>query len=210
LVAIRRLQVTDYSLWRSAAPEDRIRRGLIAQELEQILPDSILIGQGMVANIQARSMSVEFDATHRLLTIHLEDPHGLKENDSVKLIDEDGKQWTTAVVKVPSETSFSVKGETQVDQVFVFGKQVDDFLSVDYNHVFITGISAVQELDRQVQALQESETRIIELEKKVARMSQLEQQLADLQSQVALLLGGSETTPALFNSATSTRPSVRH
>ena len=57
-------------------------------------------------------------------------------------------------------------------RVFVYGKEVADFLAVDYNRIFSTGISAMQELSKQVQALRKSEARVAELEQKVSRLAE--------------------------------------
>ena len=98
--------------------------------------------------------------------------------DDIVRLNLDKDQKAAKVNSVPSPTRFVVEAESEPGSVFVFGKQVSDFRTVDYDHVFATGISAIQEMDRQVQALKKSETRIAELEQKTSRMAELEQKAA--------------------------------
>jgi hypothetical protein len=125
---------------------------------------------------------LEYNEAQQTLLVELEKPHGLRADDLVSLIDETNGKWEAKVQATPTPNRFVIPSQTKLERVFVFGKQVDDFLSVDYDHVFITGISAIQELDRKVQALEASQSRIAELEEKLAAMTALTTKAARVDS----------------------------
>lgn len=209
LDALRQLQVTDYTYIDKLGSGPREHRGLIAQEVEKVLPQAVSQGTEFVPDIYARATDVQFDAANRTLAIELKDPHGLKVDDMVSLIMEhDGKQEAT-VSNVPTPTSFVVKAEKNPGRVFVFGKQVKDFRAVDYDHVFTTSISAIQELDRQVQALNKSEARIAELEQKTARMAELEQKAARVDTLEREMAELKKLVAGLAQGQTEPRPAAR-
>lgn len=59
------------------------------------------------------------------------------------------------VADVLSETAFTVEwAETAPEKVFVYGKKVEDFHTVDYDRIFTLNVSATQELAAQVEQLQ--------------------------------------------------------
>lgn len=177
LESIRKLQVTDYLYVDKISSGRRPQRGLIAQEVEKVLPDAVSQNTGVVPDIYTLALTNSFDAQSKALRITIAKPHGLKVDDIVRLIMKTGPT-EVKVIAVPSASSFVVTAESQPGKVFVFGKQVNDFRTVDYDRVFTTGISAIQELDRQVQALKKSEARIAELEAKAARVAELEAKAA--------------------------------
>lgn len=89
------------------------------------------------------------------------------------------------MVNVPSPVTFEVKtGKAAPPWVFVYGKEVADFLSVHYDRIFTTGISAIQELsrqaDQQAEILRRSEARVAELEQKASKLAELEQKVSKL------------------------------
>lgn len=186
LDVIRQLQFTDYTYIDKIEHGTRERRGLIAQEVERILPAAITQSTAFVPDVYDRPTAIHFDAASQAVTIDLQKAHGLKVDDVVSLIVEEGKKEAT-VSGVPTPTSFVVKAEKNPGRVFVFGKQVKDFRTVDYDQVFSTGISAIQELDRQVQSMKKSEARVAELEQKAARVDSLEREVSELKKLVESL-----------------------
>jgi hypothetical protein len=80
-------------------------------------------------------------------------------------------------------------------KVRVVGRQVSDFLSVDYQQVYMTAVSALQEVDRRLQLVEQRE----------ARMETLENELAQLRKVVADIQASSKKA-AESASATGTAP----
>lgn len=195
LERIRQLQVSDYLYVDRVTHGPRPQRGLIAQEVEKIIPEAVGQSIGVVPDIYAPALSNTFDAGNKALTIRLKKPHGLKTDDVVSLVMESGRRKAT-VIDVPSGAEFVVEADSQPDKVFVFGRQVKDFRTVDYDFVFSTGISAIQELDRKVEALQQSEARIAELEHRASQVDSLENEVSELKQLVAQLVKA-QTEPQL-------------
>jgi hypothetical protein len=92
------------------------------------------------------------------------------------------------------------KCERKPAQMFVYGKEVPDFLSVNYDRIFTTGISAIQELHKIVQA---KDARISALEEKAGKVEALEREVAALKKQLALQQENRERTEARFQALDS-------
>lgn len=188
LAAVRKLQVTDYLYVDRGKNPGSTQRGFIAQEVEKVLPGAVTTGPGVVPDIFERAVATDFDANTGLLTVSFQKPHGLATNEVVKLM-LPHQEAEFRITAKPSPTQFVVKAESQPEKVFVYGRVVKDFRSVDYDRIFTTGIAAIQELDRKVEAqaaaLKDSEARVAELEKKVSQFSALESEMAALKKLVA-------------------------
>lgn len=181
LETIRQLDVADYVYIDKITHGGRTQRGLIAQEVAKVLPEAVGQSLGVIPNIYAPAASFQFDAAKKRLSVELKHPHDLEIDDVVSLVM--GDLLTQAkVMDVASSNSFVIAADKRPARLFVIGKQVKDFRTVDYDLVFTTGISALQELDRQVQALKKSEERIAQLEEKIASFAELEQKAARVDS----------------------------
>ena len=90
------------------------------------------------------------------------------------------------VTSIADENTFTVsEWEQPVEKVFVYGKQVDDFRTIDYNRILMLCISSVQLQEQRSEQLQD---RVDELEK---NYDQLEKNYNELKAQVATLIANS-------------------
>lgn len=190
LESIRQLQVTDYTYVDTIGSGRGLQRGFIAQEVEQVIPEAVTRGPGVVPDVYARAEALRYDAGTKALTISLQKPHGMAKDEVVSLVFE-GKQEEFKVTAVPSATEFVVTTPSQPAKVFVYGRRVSDFRTVEYDRIFTTGISAMQEMARQNEALQKRvaelesrERQVTALQKRVTELEGLERQVADLQKLV--------------------------
>lgn len=159
LTTLLKLRVADYQLKDSIYNGNGKVKGLIAQELKSILPQAVHTNTDFVPDIYCLSTSTEYNEKDKTLKVSLCKPHGLKTGDKVKLFAGDGvkEQYVSAI---GNETTFTVNnweikqaGMNPITKVFVWGKQVNDFHTVDYNQVFSLGISAIQQLAKENDAL---------------------------------------------------------
>lgn len=177
---VNRLTVTEYSYVDTLAHGNRTKQGFIAQEIEAVYPNAINKSTDFIPNVFEKGEVTYIDWITQMATITLNRPHGLSTADHIKLITEDGDMMVD-VAKV-TETTITVKLEKEVDEVFVYGKQVNDFRAVDYDQVFSIGIAAIQELSDKVEAL-EAENASLKAELKTekatnqARLQVIEEQL---------------------------------
>jgi hypothetical protein len=193
LAAIERLKVTDYRMKDRVGQGDKARKGFIAQEVQAVIPDAVNKSREYIPDIYAASDQLAFDARAQTLSVTLNKAHDLKKGDKVRLIAEEGT-LEREVLATPDEKTFVVGSFSQAPaRIFVFGKQVDDFLAVDYNRIFSTGIGAIQELAARVEKLEARQAQMAELEQKVSRLGTLEQEVAELKQTVAQLSAANKT-----------------
>ncbi len=150
ITILNKLKVRDY-LYKAAPPgEAMLQKGFVAQEVEEVFPDAVVKHADFVPDVFAQATSVTKNGEE--LTVTMAADHGLETGDLVRLITSAGTKEVT-VARI-NGTEFSVSNWTgETDSVFVYGKMVQDFRSLNYNAIFSLGISAMQELYRQVQQL---------------------------------------------------------
>jgi hypothetical protein len=161
---INQLKVTDYRLKDRIGSGSALHKGFIAQEVRKVIPEAVSASRNYLPDIYLPAMENLYDAAQKRLSVTLAKPHALAVGDWVRIFG-DETLMETEVLAVLSPTSFTVASEEPVAKAFVYGRRVDDFLAVDYDRIFTTGIGAIQELDRQ---LKEKDAKIAALEAKVA------------------------------------------
>ena len=150
LSLLRQLRVTKYNYIDEIGSGERQTNGFIAQEVMKTYPEAVSLSSDFVPNIYERTQAIRQQAG--LLTISLEKEHELAAGDEVKIILEDDSQQMLTVESTPSSRSFVVEwSQDKPKTVFVYGKKVADFHTVDYDRIFTLNVSATQELARKVE-----------------------------------------------------------
>lgn len=184
LKAIEALRVTEYAMVDKIQQGNARRKGLIAQEVERVIPGAVSKGRGFVPDIYVPAEEHDYDTAAGRLSLRLKEAHGLKAGEMVRLF-VGSASHDLKVAFVKDDRSFEVEApEGDWSKVFVYGRQVDDFRSVDYDRVFVTAVSALQRLkmekDAEVdtllkvnsaleQKLVAQEKRLAELERKAEK-----------------------------------------
>jgi hypothetical protein len=185
LATVRQLQITDYRKVDKVQFGGRLEKGVIAQEVEGIVPEAVSTSTNYIPNIYAKATAVS--CTNQTLLVTMAKPHGLAVGDQVELIT-DQETLRVRVTAVPSPLVFAVEaGKSAAAQVFVYGKEVGDYRSVNYDRLFTTGLGAIQELAKRMDAVEAREARMAELEHKASQVADLQQEVADLKKLVAQL-----------------------
>ena len=198
LALVQRLQITDYRKIDVVSEGTNTFKGVIAQEVEKIMPSAVSQSTNFIPNVYALSLTAIQDAARGTLRVTLPKAHDLQTNDLVKLIVENGgkKFDSYRVVGVEATNVFEVAlaSSNRIDRVFVYGKQVPDFRTVNYDRLFTTGLGAIQELAsrseaqaEEIRVLKLRVARMAELERKSAKLQQMEGELADLKRIVTRL-----------------------
>lgn len=148
---------------------DQLRRGpnrtvgFIAQDVRNVIPEAVGVHQEFVPD-EMRSVEVTWSGSKMTLAETLE--AGVYRfyvaNDGEK-IKEFEKSWATTDGK-----TFETDGK-QFDNVFLYGRRVDDFHVIDKQKIFAVAYSALQQVDKNQQALQ---AKVASLEATVAELSQ--------------------------------------
>ena len=171
LATLLDVKVTDYTFVDKVAKGDKVQKKVIAQELEKVYPNAVKQIKGVVPDIyKVSSMKNGI----------IQMKNDLKVGDRVKLIF-DEKVQIVDVLSV-SEKSFKT-ALTYTGDVFVYGREVEDFRTVDYEAISMLNVSATQELHSQIK----------QLESQLKGMNNLVQQLSEENSELKVSVSNLET-----------------
>jgi hypothetical protein len=199
LETIGKLDVTDYHYIDTDVHGARLQKGFIAQEVQKVIPEAVSSGPGFVPNIYSFAAALQFNDSAKSLSVTVSKPHDLKVGDKVRLYSESAGTIELTVAATPTDRQFSVAGcEKDPGRLFVYGKAIPDLLNLNYDRIFSTGIGAIQELTRRVNALETSQRQFAELEQKAARVDALEREIAELRTVVRHLVKSQPNTTRDF------------
>jgi hypothetical protein len=120
LQTINRISITDYHYIDTIGRINRVMKKVIVQELEKVYPNAVNMMTDVIHTIYSMA-----EINCGVVNIK----NDLKKGDKVQLIFE--KHRDLFEVLEADANSFRVASDEH-GKVFVFGKQVDDFLTVDY------------------------------------------------------------------------------
>ena len=157
LQTINALQITDYSF------KDKIQNGskpykkVIAQQVESVYPQVVSKHVDFIPNVYQLTNKIEKTTTGYLLSFA--GNHNIsKDAKKLQVIMEDnsGKK-EFAIVSIPSPNQVVINAtDLKANKLFVYGEEVNDFRTVDYEGLTTLNISATQELSKQVTDLQKT------------------------------------------------------
>jgi hypothetical protein len=155
------IQITNYHHKDSLMNGNRPQKKVIAQQVESVFPQAVTRKTGIIPDIFTGAKTR--DGWVMLAT-------DLKVGDKVRLLaDKESPIQEVLEVRVGAfRTAFTPKDA----DVFVYGREVDDLRSVDYDAIAMLNVSATQELARK---LEEKDAVIVALE---ARLSALEKRVS--------------------------------
>lgn len=149
LALLNKLRIADYDFLANGKRNEK-QKGVIAQELEKLIPEAISHDKSFVADIFAEPAKITAVGKELLLT--MAQPHHLINGDLVRFIFPNGE--TEHTVAVIDENSFCIEGDAEdFKDALVYGKQVDDFKRVNYHQLFLLNLSATQELSKKIDVL---------------------------------------------------------
>jgi len=153
---------------------------VIAQQVEEVYPLAVNRSTSFIPDIYEPVLQAGITQKGLVTTVQLAKTHTLKVDDKVKLILPVGEKIVN-VTAVPTEDSFSFEYESTLDQVFVYGKLVNDFRMVDYDAIAMLNVSATQELYKRIleleSALKSNEKKFSELSGEMQQMRAQMQQI---------------------------------
>jgi Chaperone of endosialidase len=160
LATLAGLEVTNYSYIDTATKGAGVHKKVIAQQVEQVYPQAVTRSTDVVPDIYRKAW-----ITDGWVTLDTD----LTPGERVRLIGR-RTQGVYEVLEVEEgrfRTAFAAEGES----VFVYGREVKDFRSVDYEAIAMLNVSATQELHRR-------------LEQQASEIAVLREQLAALAAAV--------------------------
>jgi uncharacterized coiled-coil protein SlyX len=181
LALLNAIQVTDYTL------KDRIKNGdkpfkkVIAQQVESVYPQLVSKHVDFIPNVYQAADKME--KTAKGLLLHFDKGHHLsKQAKKIKLLSSDEHTMTSyEIVEMASDKEVMISAPNLTgEKVFVYGEQVGDFRTVDYEGLTTLNISATQELSKLI--TQQQETIKAQNEKIAALTTTLEKLQEDVKS----------------------------
>jgi hypothetical protein len=150
--------------------------GFIAQEVKAILPMAVGVEPNIIPNEMRNLENISWEeitdnsSNQYKLKTDLNNCSGIKYRFYVS----DGNDETMKEVVGNSDNTFTF--DTSYNNVFCYGKEIDDFHTLDKAKLFSLNFSATQELDRQQQAdkaeIAELKTKVATLESELAAIKQ--------------------------------------
>jgi hypothetical protein len=138
LAALDKIEITDYTLIDTVQNDKRSQKRVIAQQVEKVLPAAVNKSKNTVPDIMKKAPQAKGWITLK---------SDLKVGDRVRLMAKE-KDEVQEVLEVKKD-QFRTKLATEDKEVFVYGREVEDFRSVDYDAIAMLNVSATQELKRQ-------------------------------------------------------------
>ena len=144
LATLNQIEITDYTYIDVVDKGNATHKKVIAQQVEASFPQAVAKTVDVIPDIYQKAQINQ--AWVSLAT-------DLKIGERVRLISskEEGIYEVLETKDDKFRTEFSPEGE---DTIFVFGREVDDFRSVDYEAIAMLNVSATQELALKITQLE--------------------------------------------------------
>lgn len=162
---LQQIKITDYTY------KDMVNRGsqnfkkVIAQQVEAVYPEAVNKITSVIPDIYSLAETINYDAANKHLSITLSKSYDLKAGDKVKLVHAIEGEVLAEIESVSGRT-FTVKNWTfNTEKIFVYGREVNDFRVVDYEALSMLGISAIQQLAKEIEELKKQSSEVEELKK---------------------------------------------
>jgi hypothetical protein len=144
---------------------------VIAQDIQKIYPEAVSITDGFIPDMFVKCKWIHINDSE--IEISIPKPHTVIVGDKVKCILEDSSFKEAIVSSITNDTTFRVKKWEEFklkigDELFVYGKLVNDFLRVDKIRLGVLALAGVKELTNIVEIqnhqIQEQQKQIKELQ----------------------------------------------
>jgi uncharacterized coiled-coil protein SlyX len=151
LETLNKIEVTNYTL------KDRIRNGnkpfkkVIAQQVETVYPQVISTHTDFIPNVYRAASKIT--TTAKGLLLYFDSAHQISKTAArLKVLSSsDNTMNKVDIVSIPSANEVEIKADKMKgDKIFVYGEEVNDFRTVDYEGLTTLNISATQELSKRI------------------------------------------------------------
>ena len=153
LALLNKLRITDYTYIDQHANTPGVIKKVIAQEVEAVLPTAVSRSTQALPNVYEKATKLSY--AQGQLTVTTTKPHELPATGGrMRFYTPANESLDVDVTVVDAHTVHFASAQTYASGLFVYGKYVDDFRSVDYDALTTLNVSATQELARKVEALE--------------------------------------------------------
>ena len=174
LSTLMKLEVTDYTHVDTLAKGSDSVKGFIAQQVEKVYPQAITLSYSFIPDIYTKPSAVSIESEKT--TFYVDCGHHLVAGDMVRIFSgKETDQQDYSVIATDGDKSFTVaewRGETNPERIFVYGKGVSDFRTVEYDRIHTLNVSATQELARRVAELEAANAGLMEKNNKLQQQNE--------------------------------------
>jgi uncharacterized coiled-coil protein SlyX len=178
LQAINALQITDYTM------KDKLKYGnqnfkkVIAQEVEKVYPQVVSKHKDFIPNVYQVTSTIQKMTNGYVLSFTNE--HNIsKDAKKLRLIMEGEGMQEFSILRILSSKRVVIDAkDIKSKKIFVYGEEVDDFRTVDYEGLTTLNISATQELSKLIQEQQKV------IDKQAQKIDQLMQAINLLKAKI--------------------------
>ena len=150
---INKLQVVNYSYIDQLANGNKKKTGFIAQEVEGVNSQFVNQSADFIPSVFALAKSASL--VNDLLQVTTDKPHEFNKGDVVKFFAGGNKEIILTIENIDSPEAFSVKGWNEsINNLFIYGKKVNDFRAIDFDQITALSVGAIQELNKKVDKLE--------------------------------------------------------
>lgn len=164
LRTINNIKITDYTFKDKVKYGNKPFKKVIAQEVEKVYPQVVSKHTDFIPNVYQNVSKIE-KATNGYL-LHFDNSHNISSTAKklqLLLSDKNGMQQFN-IVAIPDDKDVIIEAtDLKADKIFVYGEEVNDFRTVDYEGLTTLNISATQELSKLI-AIQNKKIEAMERE----------------------------------------------
>jgi hypothetical protein len=119
--------------------------GFIAQQVKEVIPHAVEFVKDIIPNIYKRAT-----CSSNIITLENDVSQDLNINDNIKIYDEFGKDDMYNITEI-NENTIKIDKDINSSNVFVFGKEIDDFHTLKKDYIFTLNVCATQEIYKLIQ-----------------------------------------------------------
>lgn len=164
LEILNKLKITNYQYKDVYVHGAKINKKVIAQEVEEVFPQAVTKTPGFIPSIYKMANAVKVISKNQIL-IEIDVKVDIQKNDVVKCYLKD-KPYLFVVDHMVDSHTIVLSGESipeDIQNLFVYGKEVSDFRNVDYDAISMLNVSATQALYNKIGSLENRLKRIEEM-----------------------------------------------
>jgi len=138
--------------------------GFIAQQIKEVIPEAVSIQKEYIPDIY----DIATYSSNIITTSNIDISNILNSSNLVKIYDDTGKEYKCKVNEILSSNSFKID-DTDLNinssNVFLYGKEINDFNALDKSYIYTLNVCATQNL---YEIIQELKSTITTLENRIS------------------------------------------
>ena len=153
LEILEKINLTKYKYIDFVVKGNMTHYGVIAQEVEEVIPEIMNTHKDFIPNIYKNANSYD-----GLNTIYI-DTTDITIGDKIKIYNDTNQEYLIDVVDVDVDANYIViknpiENYKQDTLLFFYGKEIPDFKHVNYDALFVINMKATQELYKRLKAIE--------------------------------------------------------